>query len=93
MQVLTEEQEFQSLPGLLTMTMPELCQVSDTEGNNNYLSRPSAQASQPASAGEGVVRFDPEQMKQDEPYPFRLSDSWFIAIKRQEGHIDFLFVQ
>ena len=64
---------------------------SDTYGHNDYVS--SAQASQPTSAGDGVVRFNPEQMEQGAPYPFRLSGSWFVAVKRQEGHIDFLFVQ
>jgi hypothetical protein len=93
MQTQTEEQEFHSNPGLLTTTRPELCQVSDTAGNYDYLSRHFAQILQLESVGDGIIRFNPEQMKQDEPYPFRLSDSWFIAIKRQEGHIDFLFVQ
>ena len=86
----TEEQVFQSSPGLSTLTTPELCHVSDTEGNYCY----GAQAeSQPTIAADGVVRFNPGRMESGEPYPFRLADSWFIAVKRPEGHIDFFFVQ
>ena len=92
MQIKTQEQDFFSFPGLSTLTTPELCQVSDTEGHFNYASGPFTHVLQPESAGDGIVRFNPKQMDQDTPYPFRMSGSWFIALKRQEGHIDFLFI-
>ena len=93
MEIRTEEENVQSSLGLPTLTAPELCHMSDTEGNYDYLSNRSEHISQPVSAVRGVVRFDPKQMEMGAPYPFRLSDSWFVAVKRQEGHIDFLYVQ
>jgi hypothetical protein len=40
-----------------------------------------------------AVRFNPQAMTEGTPYPFMMSDSWFIAMKRPEGHIDFFVVQ
>ena len=94
MQTRTREEEVHSSHGLLTLMTPELCQIFDTAGNCDYGSQDFAQPSQPEIIGDdSMVRFDPEQMEQDAPYPFRLSGSWFVAVKRQEGHLDFLFVQ
>ena len=94
MQTRTKEEEVHSSHGLLTLMTPELCQTFDTAGNYDYGSQDFAQPSQPEIVSDGsMVRFDPEQMEQGTPYPFRLSGSWFVAVKRQEGHLDFLFVQ
>lgn len=37
-----------------------------------------------------MLEFIPDNMEVDRPYPFQLHQTWFFAIKREAGHVDFL---
>ena len=50
----------------------------------------SMRSSKPYVDGRSI-HFDTERMADDEPYPIKLSGSWFIAVKRPNDHIDFFF--
>lgn len=82
--------------GLLAFSATEPFQFSDTEGNygssTTELPNPS-HASQLTHESEGVIHFDPDRMEEGTPYPFRLAGSWFVALKRPAGHLDFFSVK
>ena len=39
-----------------------------------------------------ALQFVPQRMQVSRPYPFQFIDWWFVAIKRNDGSIDFFHV-
>ena len=68
--------------------------VNHVSAEDYFISGPSGtvvHSSKPYVDDGRSIRFDIERMEDGEPYPIKLSGSWFIAVKRPEGHIDFFF--
>jgi hypothetical protein len=84
--IISAEEEVENMPEvgtLLTNTQADYL-VSD----GKVLVSP-----QPLVEDGRAVRFNPQAMTEGTPYPFMMSNCWFVAMKRPEGHIDFFVVQ
>jgi hypothetical protein len=81
-----EEDAENTMAATLVLTNVEGCLVSDFNGTEWF-------SAEPCMFDGQAVRFNPALMEEGAPYPFQMSGSWFVAVKRAEGHIDFFFVE
>ena len=87
MAMYTEEHEAGTADGMLTCLSMSVWSSSD-----GYSSTPPDVVMSPFLRRGRTYEFIPNNMNIDQPYPFQLHNTWFLAVKRHAGHIDFLAI-